>query len=573
MAGLGKRFLRSRQPASVLKVPPKHAEGRRVLILSASAGTGHVRAAEALEKVFRQQPGVGEVRNIDALRFTNRLFRDFYSKLYIQLVQKAPTILGIVYNTMDEPWKTDRMRLMLDRLNTGPLERFIQRFKPDITVCTHYLPAEIGLSYLINKGTARRALFSIVVTDFDVHAMWLCKTFHRYFVALEESKIHLQVLGLPADNITVSGIPIDPAFLCRGKSSRTAPASRARSERSALPHLRRRDRCQSRGRRAARASRGSSNPHRPSSSAARTPRCRPTWSKKPRRSRRPNPGLSFRVLGYTNEMHRWMQMSDLFIGKPGGLTTAECLASGLPMIIVAPIPGQEDRNSDHLLEKGIAIKCNEFTTLAYKIDGLFSEPDRLRHHAQERARLRPPARRQHHRRFAPASARKRSRQGRPLRCRSRRNALSLGRGFHGQTPLATTASPADSGAKGNAVLPDRSTVLGVALLIAAAVWSYWPSRRKVADGLGRQLHGRQQPEPSRPRWPLAHMGRVARSGLLADELHSFGWNGICSGCSRSAITYAIWPSHVYGSALIWRVLAQLGLRWGWLGGLLSWFIR
>jgi processive 1,2-diacylglycerol beta-glucosyltransferase len=70
-------------------------------------------------------------------------------------------------------------------------------------------------------------------------------------------------------------------------------------------------------------------------------------------------------------------MSDLFIGKPGGLTTAECLACGLPMIIVAPIPGQEERNSDHLLEKGIALKCNEFTTLAYKIDGLLDNPAQL----------------------------------------------------------------------------------------------------------------------------------------------------------------------------------------------------
>jgi processive 1,2-diacylglycerol beta-glucosyltransferase len=48
------------------------------------------------------------------------------------------------------------------------------------------------------------------------------------------------------------------------------------------------------------------------------------------------------------------------------------------MVIVAPIPGQEDRNSDHLLEKGIALKCNEFTTLAYKIDGLFDDPGQLR---------------------------------------------------------------------------------------------------------------------------------------------------------------------------------------------------
>jgi processive 1,2-diacylglycerol beta-glucosyltransferase len=72
-----------------------------------------------------------------------------------------------------------------------------------------------------------------------------------------------------------------------------------------------------------------------------------------------------------------MQMSDLFNGKPGGLTTAESLACGLPMVIVAPIPGQEERNSDHLLEKGIALKCNEFTTLAYKIDGLLDAPAQL----------------------------------------------------------------------------------------------------------------------------------------------------------------------------------------------------
>ncbi len=374
VADFRKRFLRSRQPASVLKVASHHSDGRRVLILSASAGTGHMRAAEALEKVFRQQPGVGEVRNIDALRFTNRLFRDFYSKLYIQLVQKAPTILGIVYNTTDEPWKTDRMRLMLDRLNTGPLERFIARFKPDITVCTHFLPAEI-ISYLIGKGKLDARL-SIVVTDFDVHAMWLCKTFHRYFVALEESKIHLEVLGLPGDHITVSGIPIDPAFraadnraelrqqagfdpnrplfLISGGALGVSPAAGVLDSLSRLKQ-----------------------PAQAIVVCGRNTEMQADMERQARAVEAFNPNLNFRILGYTDEMHRWMQMSDLFIGKPGGLTTAECLASGLPMVIVAPIPGQEDRNSDHLLEKGIAMKCNEFTTLPYKIDGLFAEPERL----------------------------------------------------------------------------------------------------------------------------------------------------------------------------------------------------
>src|ERR1700722_6364334 len=86
---------------------------------------------------------------------------------------------------------------------------------------------------------------------------------------------------------------------------------------------------------------------------------------------------NFKVFGFTGRMPDLMKISDLFIGKPGGLTTAECLACGLPMIIVAPIPGQEDRNSDHLLEKGIALKCNKFSTLAYKIDGLLDQPEQL----------------------------------------------------------------------------------------------------------------------------------------------------------------------------------------------------
>ena len=349
--------------------------GRKVLILSVSAGTGHTKAAEALEKVFRQQPDVGEIRNVDALRFTNKLFRDFYSKLYIQLVHRAPTILGFVYRTSDEPWKTDRMRLMLDRLNTGALERFIAKFKPDITVCTHFLPAEI-ISYLIGKGKLNARL-SIVVTDLDVHAMWLCRTFHRYFVALDEAKIHLQVLGLPGDNITVSGIPIDPVFA-------QPPEDRATMRQQAGFDIHRPLFLVSGGALGVSPAAGViealSRLRRPAQAiviCGKNPELQADLEKQAAEVQQNVPGLTIRVIGYTNEMYRWMQMADLFIGKPGGLTTAECLACGLPMVIVSPIPGQEERNSDQLLEKGIAIKANEFTTLAYKLDALLDDPARL----------------------------------------------------------------------------------------------------------------------------------------------------------------------------------------------------
>jgi processive 1,2-diacylglycerol beta-glucosyltransferase len=345
------------------------ADGRRVLILSVSAGTGHVRAAEALEKVFRQQPGVGEVRNIDALRFTNKLFRDFYSKLYVQLIRSAPQLLGWVYKQSDEPWKTDQLRLRLDRLSAMPLVKFIRNFRPDITVCTHFMPVGI-ISHLISRGLLDAHL-SIVVTDLDMHAMWLSRIFHRYFVAIEETKVHLDVLGLPPERVTVSGIPVDPTFadpvdrvelryqnhldpqkttlLVSAGALGVTPAEFVVARLLQLRHdvqgiviCGRNDEL----------------------------RFRLKQMLEPHASR-------FKIIGYTDKMQEFMKISDLFIGKPGGLTTAEALACSLPMIIVDPIPGQEERNSDHLLEKGCALKANELTTLAWKIDQLLDEPEHL----------------------------------------------------------------------------------------------------------------------------------------------------------------------------------------------------
>ena len=86
----------------------------------------------------------------------------------------------------------------------------------------------------------------------------------------------------------------------------------------------------------------------------------------------------FRVLGYVDNMPAWMGAADLLVSKPGGMTSAEAMASGLPMAIYDPIPGQEERNSDQLLEKGVAIKCNEISILGYKVDRLLADPGRLK---------------------------------------------------------------------------------------------------------------------------------------------------------------------------------------------------
>lgn len=348
-------------------------EGYRVLILSASAGTGHLRAADALEKAARAHPETGEVLHLDALHFTNKMFRRFYGEFYTDLVRSAPLLLGWFYETSDEPWKTEKMRLMLDRMNTGPLVHRIKRFNPDITVCTHFLPAEI-LSHLMKHGKVETRL-SIVVTDYYVHAMWLSRLFHRYFVANEESRVQLENIGFPPEAVTVSGIPIDPVFAQQKDRNALRQKYGLRQD---IPVL-----LVSAGalgvssaERIAEVLSTLSDPLQIVVICGKNEKLHQTVLEQKMRLEAECDHFSITVLGYTTEMDEWMKASDLYIGKPGGLTTAEALSCGLPMVIYQPIPGQEERNSDFLLENGAAVKCNQLATMAYKVELLLRDPER-----------------------------------------------------------------------------------------------------------------------------------------------------------------------------------------------------
>src|SRR5688572_23310039 len=157
---------------------------KKVLLLSASAGAGHIRAAQAIEKalneVGKDTGDVRDVRHVDILDYTNRVFRHLYSKAYIDLVNTLPEVPGWVYDKLDTPWKNERRRLALDKLNTRPLVKMLREYQPDMIICTHFTPAEI-VSWLKAKEriVSRQA---IIVTDFDVHAMWLCHHYEQYFV-------------------------------------------------------------------------------------------------------------------------------------------------------------------------------------------------------------------------------------------------------------------------------------------------------------------------------------------------------------------------------------------------------
>jgi processive 1,2-diacylglycerol beta-glucosyltransferase len=346
----------------------------RVLLLSATSGAGHVRAAQALEKAFSAR-GDCLVEHIDALQYVSKLFQRIYDKAYISMVRRAPELMGVLYDRTDQPWHHPRRRLALDRLNTGPMIRLLKRIQPDLCVATHFLPAEI-IAWLIAKGKlcARNA---IVVTDYDVHAMWLCRTVDRYYLALDEAKEYLARIGVSREKLLVTGIPIDPLFATPVSRSdaRTqlgldatttmilisaggygiGPLEQLVKDLLAL--------------------------ERPWQIVAIAGKSEKTGKRLEEIAREAgklqsgSPRLC--AVGFTTEMDKYMAAADLMVGKAGGLTTSEALARALPMALIEPIPGQEERNADHLLEAGAAIRCNNLPAAAWKIAALFDDAGRF----------------------------------------------------------------------------------------------------------------------------------------------------------------------------------------------------
>ncbi len=345
----------------------------RVLILSASAGAGHLRAAQAIEGAFAETGAAREVRHVDTLDFTNPLFKRLYSRTYLEMVNKTPELLGWLYNHLDKPWKHARRRLAFEKLNTRPFVKLLESYRPDVAICTHPLPAEI-ISWLQSREKIKIRQ-AIVVTDFDVHAMWLCRHFERYFVAIDETRVHLEALGVPAAKVTVSGIPIDPAFsipkdraamrarlgldpgmttiLLSAGGFGVGPIDGLLANLRGLEHP---------AQVVAICGRNAELKDRLDAEAAGSPA---------------DARVAIRPVGFTDAMDEYMAASEILLGKAGGLTTSEALARGLAFVIVNPIPGQEERNSDHLLEEGVAIRCNNPPALAYKIDRLLDDPARL----------------------------------------------------------------------------------------------------------------------------------------------------------------------------------------------------
>lgn len=343
----------------------------RVLVLSASVGAGHLRAAEAVELALKETLPKAHIRNVDVLEMTNALFRRIYGKLYLDLVNKAPHMLGYFYDLMDRPSKksSDQMRLLVEKFNLGKFLKFLQEEPWDLVINTHFLPAEI-LAHL-RKNKKSQVPQTTVTTDFETHRLWVNEPCDRYFTATKEGALYLNSWGIDLEKTSPVGIPVHPVFSEEKDRKALLKKHGLADDRPLLLQL-------AGGfgvgpiEKIYNALLAVEEPVQLVTVAGKNEKLREKLSKLPVPKRH-----KAKVMGFTKEIDELMHVADLVVSKPGGLTTSEVLARGAVMVIVNPIPGQESRNSDFLLEQGAAIKANNLPTLSWKITELLKNPARL----------------------------------------------------------------------------------------------------------------------------------------------------------------------------------------------------
>lgn len=321
----------------------------KIAILHASAGHGHRKIAEAVREGFLAS-GVpeNEILLWDALDQTPFWFAQLYRGSYFYSVKHLPQLWGAMYESSDHPVLYHGGGKFVRRLVNGWIgKKLIRRMieaKPSAVVSTHFLAPEV-LGWAKEEGWISSYLVT-VVTDFLGHSFWVNPGTDHYWIMGEEGKRDLEKRGVPSEKITAGGIPVSPRFMAQGKKKEYRLKEGLDLDLFTLLIT--------------------------SGSFGLGPTAEVLDSLKEWGSeiqviivcgenqtqyqslKAKNFPFKTKLYGYVSHMHELMEASDLIIAKPGGSTASEALAKGIPMAILAPIPGQEARNTGVLKERNAA---------------------------------------------------------------------------------------------------------------------------------------------------------------------------------------------------------------------------
>ena len=332
----------------------------RILICYLVRNSGHHAAARAIEAEIRRQNPLAETRCLDLLETTHPTWSSIVQYAYMSTIRRTPELWEALYDNFWFDLLTRYIRPLVQRGNSLKLRILMDAFQPDAIVCTQAHPFAVLSAYARRQG--KPIPIWGVITDFLPHRFWHVKPGEhiRYVVPTETAVQRLMILGTPADRIHTFGIPIQADVLAargrtvsRNNGRRVLVMGGSRGLGARYHTIRKLD-C-------------SDADFTIDVVTGTNRRLRKQLVAARHKFKHP-----IRIRGYVKDAMALMRRASLLIGKPGGLTSAEAMASGTPMLIIRPLPGQERGNTEMLVGNGSAIHLDRDRDLPAVVSSLFS---------------------------------------------------------------------------------------------------------------------------------------------------------------------------------------------------------
>ena len=325
----------------------------KILILSASIGSGHTRAALALQKIFGDSAQV-----VDFMAKEISLLNWLTKKFYLAALRFIPDLYDRIYKFADGKKVGVSTRFLSSALMYLPFARLMNKFRPDVVICTHPFPeAAASLWKFLHANSEKNFLLAAVLTDYSLHEIWIFGEVDAYFVATEEMRQELATHCRAGQKIFATGIPIDEKFSRAEKSSDATRTTilimggglglgSIEETLSELDKIR--------------------LPLKILVVAGQNENLLT-------RLRRTKISHPMEIFGYVSQVDKLMTSADLLITKPGALTMTEAFAMGLPLILHAPIPGPEFKNAQYAVAHGAAISVGD-KKISAVIEEILNDP-------------------------------------------------------------------------------------------------------------------------------------------------------------------------------------------------------
>jgi processive 1,2-diacylglycerol beta-glucosyltransferase len=341
------------------------AKSYKILFISAPVGAGHIQAARSISTAMRRQHDDVETKIANIFDFFNPFVGKTILNVYLKILKLYPKLYGMMYGWGNESYFALLGRQLISNYLAEKMEEYIMEYTPDAIVCTHATPA--GLVAYLMKHKRLKIPVVVIVTDFVVHRLWVYSEIQHYIVANEEMRESLTVHGVEENRIVVVGIPVDEKFLLLPDKRHIRNNLQLFSNVKTILIM------------------GGGAGILPMDDILLccekvdislqiivvTGNNKSMYNKLMKLL--PNLCNKVQILGYVSYINELMAISDLIISKPGGMTCAETLCVGLPMLIYKPIPGQEEANTSYLIKHHVALRADCLQDVQAIIKKLFIE--------------------------------------------------------------------------------------------------------------------------------------------------------------------------------------------------------